>query len=343
MILPIVMKLSIIIPVYNGEKTIERCLRSIFSQSVDKSEYEVIVVDDCSTDDTVKVIDSLRITPPDNDEYDTCCEVGNLVIVKQLKNARQGAARNVGVKIAKGEYIQYLDADDYFVDGALTDVFDAIDEAHTDILMFDSETQAENGRVIESLHYAKNPREMMSGEDFLIKAEVPWVPWLTVFRKQFLLENQIEFAEGVRFEDTDYVLKSFLLSNSVRYYSKNIVYHVVNSESTVHGFDYQKIKERFMTSSRISSVIEKYSIVHPKGALVLNGHNVFLYDSLLKRNLWRLGYAEIISILHEYKFKGDNATSFIKYTIKYPKVYSFLSQIVRPILLAMINVRKLLK
>lgn len=64
MILPIVMKLSIIIPVYNGEKTIERCLRSIFSQSVDKSEYEVIVVDDCSTDDTVKVIDSLRITPP---------------------------------------------------------------------------------------------------------------------------------------------------------------------------------------------------------------------------------------------------------------------------------------
>lgn len=58
------MKLSIIIPVYNGEKTIERCLNSIFTQNVDKREYEVIVVDDCSTDSTLQVIDNLRITPP---------------------------------------------------------------------------------------------------------------------------------------------------------------------------------------------------------------------------------------------------------------------------------------
>jgi len=58
------MKLSIIIPVYNGEATIARCVNSILKQGVSRDRVEVIVVDDCSTDNTVKVVESLQITPP---------------------------------------------------------------------------------------------------------------------------------------------------------------------------------------------------------------------------------------------------------------------------------------
>jgi len=210
--------------------------------------------------------------------------------------------------------------------------------------MFDSELRTEQYQLLDSLHYAHNPREIMSGEKFLIAAEVPWVPWLTAIKKRFLAESQINFAEKVRFEDTDYMLKAFLLAKTVAYRPINVVCHMVNPQSTVHiGNDVQKIRERFMTSDRISRTIADFSISHPIGTRALNNHNAFRYDSLIKRSLWRLCYADILSIIKAYPFKGDNPTSLIKWTMKYPKCYAILAQIARPVLLTAVRLRNLLK
>jgi len=329
------MKLSIIIPVYNGEETIARCLSSIFNQKIGQDMIEVIVVDDCSTDGTVKVVDSLQITPPQRNR---------LRLLKLHENSRQGAARNAGVNIAQGEYIQYLDADDYLIDGSLSKLFSSLESTDCDILMFDSETRTEQNRLIDSLHYANNPQKIISGENFLATAEVPWVPWLTVFKKTFLMDNRIKFAEKVRFEDTDYMLKAFLLAKTVEYLPINVVCHNINLQSTVHiGNDSQKIRECFMTSGRISQTIAEYAYAHPVGTKVVDRHNIFLYSSLIKRTLWRLSYADILSIIKAHPFKGANPTPFVAVTMKFPKVYAILSQIVRPLLLIVVKLRNLLK
>ena len=90
------MLISFIIPAFNASQTIVRCLDSIYSLVIPETEYEVIVIDDCSNDDTVTVIESYALSHE------------NLTLLRQSENHRQGAARNRGLEIAKGQYIFYL-------------------------------------------------------------------------------------------------------------------------------------------------------------------------------------------------------------------------------------------
>ena len=98
---------SIIIPVYNGEQYIKNCLDSIYRQGLGDDDFEVICVNDCSTDNTAQVIS----------EYGKFHQ--NLRLINHETNRRQGGARNTGVKVAEGDYILYIDADDTFESNAL--------------------------------------------------------------------------------------------------------------------------------------------------------------------------------------------------------------------------------
>ena len=98
---------SIIIPVYNGEQYIKNCLDSIYRQGVGDDDFDVICVNDCSTDNTAQVIS----------EYGKFQK--NIRLINHETNRRQGSARNTGVKVAKGDYILYIDADDTFESNAL--------------------------------------------------------------------------------------------------------------------------------------------------------------------------------------------------------------------------------
>lgn len=328
---------SIIIPVYNGADFIIRCLKSILPQHMSYDpQYEVIVVDDASTDNTVQLIQDNIKSP-------------NLKLIQLPKNSRQGAARNRGVEIAKGKYILYLDADDFWKDGAISKMIETLKNSETELIMYDHERRnEETGNLISSMYYSKNPQNEMSGECYLKKAEIPWEPWLTAYKKSFLIEHNIRFAENVRFEDTDYVLKCCLLAKSVRYIPLNIVVYAHRTGSTVQiGNNFQKIKENFMTGERICETINRYHTTHVKGCDCLLNHYTFLYDSLVKRTLWRLKYKEIKEILKTYPFQtfnrkwkdrphlwGGYLTSCI------PSIYAFSSQFIRPILLQILKLRK---
>lgn len=210
-----------------------------------------------------------------------------------------------------------------------------------DLLMYDSQTRSDDGNLlIKSAHYLHNPQVVLTGEQYLTNAEVPWVPWLTAFKKEFLVNNEIRFAEGVRFEDTDYMLKSILLASTVIYRPIEVVCHTINPTSTVHiGNDVQKIAERFMTSSRLYAVISQYSDSHPTGVSALKGHYNFRQESLLKTTLWRLKYSDILLILNKFPYQGDSSTGLLGWTTKHPKLYACISQIIRPILLGCIKLR----
>ena len=91
-------QISVIIPVFNQERFIGRCLRSILSQSMDQKDYEVIVIDDCSTDNTLRVMDKF---------------LEDVILIKQKENKGLPTALNTGIKKAKGRFIIRLDSDDY--------------------------------------------------------------------------------------------------------------------------------------------------------------------------------------------------------------------------------------
>lgn len=94
------MLISFIIPAYNASQTINRCLDSIYSLLIPRTDFEVIVIDDCSHDDTATLVENYALSHE------------NLILLHQNENHRQGAARNRGLKVAKGRFIAFVDSDD---------------------------------------------------------------------------------------------------------------------------------------------------------------------------------------------------------------------------------------
>ncbi|MEE1090066.1 MAG: glycosyltransferase family 2 protein [Paludibacteraceae bacterium] len=128
--------LSIVIPVYNAGWIIEKCLDSIWSQGLLEEEYEVVCVNDNSTDNTLEVLDEIAH------------EHKNLRVVSNTENLRAGGARNRGVREAQGEYILFIDADDYYHAGGLKKAFDYQKEHRLDILCVISQDIIQMKKII---------------------------------------------------------------------------------------------------------------------------------------------------------------------------------------------------
>ena len=104
------MKLSIVIPVYNVEKYVNRCLLSVLNQKVSSNEYEIVIVNDGSTDSSLSIVEEM-------------IESYNNVILVSQENAGLSAARNRGLLLAKGDYIWFVDSDDWIDDDSLISIF----------------------------------------------------------------------------------------------------------------------------------------------------------------------------------------------------------------------------
>lgn len=270
-----------------------------------------------------------------------------MTVVNLTENIRQGGARNIGVETATGDYIQYLDADDTLVEGSLSQLLDAVSiNQHLDLLFFDFLTLEENTyRQISGINYSRNTTTILSGEEYLKTQQVPWTPWMALYKRSFLLQNNIKFAEKVRFEDADYVLKSVLLAKNVKYIPIPVVSYVVSGQSTTNiGSDAVKVAERMLSADRLYALIQEYGETHKTGTDIIKGHYQFKYHSILLRNLWRLKYKTIIRLLNLYPYRLEPCTdSLIKFADNYPKIYAMCGLLFAPVLKFLIYVRSEIK
>ncbi len=214
--------ISYIIPAYNASSYIKRCLDSIYTLPLDEAEFEVIVIDDCSTDNTIDIVQ----------QYIE--KHSNIVLLCQPENHRQGAARNRGVAIAKGEYIVFVDSDDETAKGVIRAVQMA-EEKELDMVAMRFSIIGDDGITDKVVSLPYDSKKVFSGFD--MQVEFPF--WNTgpcsyVFRKSFLNKVNYSFAEDVLYEDSDFV-------NVHLYYAKNMSYcdecgYVVhsNTASTTH-------------------------------------------------------------------------------------------------------------
>ena len=185
--------LSIIIPVYNGlTNGLPKCLDSIWEQPLDKRIYEVICVDDCSTDSTRSWLKRQQ------EEHD------NLVVIENEKNIRQGGARNKGVRAAKGEYICFIDQDDYYHKESIKDVYNHLKSSNLEILIVDCAYQYP-GVESNKLQHNFPHREIMTGDEQIEKNSIPYAPWKFIFLRSLMVDNNLFFAENERIEDVDWV------------------------------------------------------------------------------------------------------------------------------------------
>lgn len=241
------MLVSFIIPSYNSAHTVVRCLDSIYALSLEPKEFEVIFIDDCSTDNTYEIVA----------EYQS--KHSNITLLKQPKNNRQGAARNRGVMVAKGEYICFVDSDDAVAEGIVTAIRTA-KELQTDMTVFHYGNANEQGVITEEkerLSFAKG--QVFSGIE-MQNAHPYWCsgPVAYVYSKYFLNKSNYPFSEGVLYEDSDFIAAHLYYAQRMAY-SSQLGYAVYYREgSTTHSNNYKNTADYLLLGSRMLTL---YSII----------------------------------------------------------------------------------
>ena len=195
------MCISIIIPVYNGAQTLNRCLRSITAQ--DFEDYQVIIVDDGSIDDTLALA------------QEWAARDQRFQVVSQHCYG-PGKARNVGLTLAQGEYVVYMDADDYWPrQDLLRNLAERIEKDAADVYMYQMVKVTEDGTVLE--RYTKPPFANADRvlsldevyEDLVRDGHTLAAAWNKCVRRKLMLKKDIRFREDVLGEDIDWVLQLF--------------------------------------------------------------------------------------------------------------------------------------
>lgn len=210
------MKFSVIIPVYNLEGYIIRCLKSFADQNCSEEDLELVIVNDGSTDKSLEIIEDFRQSHPE-------CRIS----IFSKVNGGLSSARNFGLSKAQGKYIWFVDGDDWVPEDSINKLSGYLDQLpNLDILEFDYELALETREGLK-YRYAGNPEaksaKIESGREFLVDHEYSLGVTVKIFRRNFLTDTELLFPEGKFSEDNIFSLQTLL--SAERYYKINDVYY----------------------------------------------------------------------------------------------------------------------
>lgn len=259
-------KISIIIPVYNTEKYLKRCLNSIINQNF--KEIEIIIINDCSTDNSLEIIKKyIEIEK-------------RIILINKEKNEGLSAARNSGIEIAKGEYILHIDSDDWIEQNYFKDMYKFAIKNKADIVISDYYEDYNN----LDIRYIQGQKEINTIQInklkvieniFLFKGSTS--VWNKLIKTELYRKNQIKHPQGISLGEDLAVIPKLI------YYSQKIVklnkayYHYIqnplsitkkyNKNKIYEIYEVLKINEKFFQNKKIDLPIELLKINHLTGWL----------------------------------------------------------------------------
>lgn len=212
-------KISVILPVYNVEKTIGAAFGSLLNQTIGFSNLEIIFVDDCSTDNSGTIIKNLMK------------KYSNIKYYKLDENSGVGGKpRNIGISYATAKYVMFLDPDDIYYEDACELLYVNIISNNVDMVSGNftinknnTRIKAENFENYMNINYGTYKIKNIKENTNLLKLS-PAV-WTKIFKKSFLINNKIEFLEYVPAEDLYFVYKALINAKGIMYIDENIVYY----------------------------------------------------------------------------------------------------------------------
>lgn len=230
-------KVSVIVPVYNVEKFIDKCLNSLVNQTL--KEIEIIVVNDGTKDNSQKIIDKYVKKYPDK-------------IKSYIKeNGGQGSARNYGLKKASGEYIGYVDSDDFVEKDMYKKLYNKAKENNYDIVVCGNYNVSEDYQNKNIDAFINNYNTDLENI-FFGKMAV----WNKIYKRDILIKNKLEFKEKVWYEDLAFTLKAIMNSNTFAFIDEPLYDYLIREGSTMNNSNVQRNLEILDAFNDILSYIQ---------------------------------------------------------------------------------------
>jgi len=279
--------ISIIVPVYNTSQYLDRCIKSLINQT--QKIFEIIIINDASTDD------SLSICRKYADKYD------NIKIYNLKNNIGLGAVRNYGVKLAKGEYIAFVDSDDYVHSNMYSILVNLSKYNKSDITMCKYETVFDNEKIVDNHIEEKNSKyriltnhKIMLKEYLLLKIDT--FAWNKVFRRKFWIENNLMFAQGCYYEDINAIAKALNLCNKIVISDYKLYRYVQRDNSIMHTYsdkhlnDYYEQISEFYKYISTNYTIKEMAIEYRASKFRLTYNILNMAQNSLKQDLFKKNF-----------------------------------------------------
>jgi len=215
------LRLSIIIPVYNVEKYISRCLDSLIYQGLPYNDYEILIISDGSKDRSIEIANKYT------EKYE------NFKVINK-DNGGVGSARNKGISLAKGKYIYFIDPDDYLAANMLGIVVDYAEKNALEILTFlTRQTLASDLKETQSKQITDLNVDVTTGIEYIANNYYSNEVWWFLIQRDFLEKINIKFIEGRWMEDAIFTAKTFVNSQRISKVPIDIHRHVITPQSAM--------------------------------------------------------------------------------------------------------------
>ena len=238
-------KISVIVPVHNVESYIKKCLDSILNQTF--KEFELIVVNDGSTDKSLGILKNYEA------KYD------NIIIINK-QNEGQGVARNKALEICKGEYIAFVDSDDYIEPNMLQSMYNKSLEKNLDIVVCNYKFVNANGDRIRDDKIVLNEDEIIDNREcvkrFLVTNTIEGFSWNKIFKKKLFEKNNIRYPKGMKYEDIPTVLSLLINAKRIGFINNEFYNYLLREDSTTSTKTIQNIRDCVKANCMVGDILK---------------------------------------------------------------------------------------
>lgn len=316
------MKISIIVPIYNAANYLKRCINSLLEQGLEEGEYEILLINDGSTDDSLKICESFYKKFPK--------------IIRIFSHENQGVAytRNKGIQEAKGDYIAFVDADDYLIPNGYKYLIDNYLNDSTDILSFWALTLDKRikANYVEDYQVEGKIDYEINGIDFLKRGVQTFIV-TSFYRRTFIVNHSIEFKRLTIGEDVMFNLEVYFRNPYIRMVTSRLYRYDLHEESAIHQRNYASVRKGINSYKYLIETIDQYAQKTNDAKLRSGLQNIAqqqlvpLVSRLLSSDYSIEEFRHIRTFLNEkyvIPFKGDKKFAFlINYIFKYTFLFKF--------------------
>lgn len=270
------MLISYIIPVYNGEEYLKKCIDSLIQQDYGNEKYEIICIDDCSIDGSASIIKEYQKTYP------------NVVLIENPKNLKTGTVCNIGLDNAKGDYIWVIGQDDWINEDSIRKLASITTSTNPEVVAFNYKRVDFSENELHSAEVFDNSA-LIQGSDYIrtkfgdaFSYYLLGYEWRAIFNREYLRNQYIRFPDGGIYEDTTFLFKAIMYSQRFISLSDFFYYYRVNPQSIT---DVNKkhigtlvFEFAFKVGNEVLDLAKKIEQTHPDFSIQLSQMAIWYFN-----------------------------------------------------------------